>query len=211
MPEGRGARVFLLSHDLASPPSIAVHRTVMASREDRAGARTLGERLVEDHGDAVWAMAVRLVGPQAAEDVVQETLLAAVKADGTFAGKSAERTWLLGILNHKAADHFRARARTMPTGPSVDPVRDFAPSGKWLNPPKRWPGGDEADRASLNRCIERLPNILRDAVELRDVREVSSEGVCQVLGISPTNLWQRLHRARLALRRCLEAALARAE
>jgi RNA polymerase sigma factor (sigma-70 family) len=72
-------------------------------------------RWLEEHGDALYSYALpRVRNADAAEDLVQETLLAAIKGRKSFAGRSAERTWLTGILKHKLIDHLRKSARQRP-------------------------------------------------------------------------------------------------
>src|SRR5215510_12490677 len=68
---------------------------------------------LERHGDYLYRYAMlRLRDSSAAEDVVQETLLAALKSAARFAGASSERTWLVGILKHKISDWFRRQRET---------------------------------------------------------------------------------------------------
>ncbi|MGA2245491.1 MAG: sigma factor [Verrucomicrobiota bacterium] len=70
------------------------------------------ERWVDEHGDYLFKFALmRLRDPQKAEDAVQETFLAALKGGQSFAGRSAEKSWLVGILKNKVCDHFRKTAR----------------------------------------------------------------------------------------------------
>jgi RNA polymerase sigma-70 factor (ECF subfamily) len=70
------------------------------------------ERWVEDYGDYLFKFAlVRLRDPAKAEDMVQETFLAALKGGDKFAGRSAEKSWLVGILKNKVCDHFRKASR----------------------------------------------------------------------------------------------------
>ena len=68
---------------------------------------------LDAHGDVLFAFARTRVGnPDTAEDLVQETLLAAWKAADSFAGQATERTWLVGILKNKVIDHLRKATRT---------------------------------------------------------------------------------------------------
>ncbi|MHC4684776.1 MAG: sigma factor, partial [Planctomycetota bacterium] len=73
------------------------------------------ERWLEDHGDYLFRYAlVRLQDREIAEDMVQETLLAALRAREKFQARSSVRTWLVGILKHKVLDHFRKSYREPP-------------------------------------------------------------------------------------------------
>lgn len=175
------------------------------------------------HGDALWRFAVSRVGEQHAEDIVQETLLAAIKAAASFEGRSSAETWLLGIMNNKVIDFYRKRAREHAHRESqheqqldAEEASEFAPDGHWARKPGNWeelaPSSAEAAaedplRAAYRSCMDKLPAILKDALELRELRDLPPETVCQALGISATNLWTRLHRARAALRKCIDDRL----
>src|SRR6516164_10428229 len=75
------------------------------------------------HGDYLFNFAVgQLRDPAAAEDVVQETFLAALKARDRFSGRSSDRTWLVGILRHKIYDHLRKVCRERPVRTSESRV-----------------------------------------------------------------------------------------
>src|SRR5215471_14626288 len=79
------------------------------------------ESWLNQHGDALFRYAILRVRDSAvAEDLVQETLLAALKAFERFQGRGSERTWLMGIMKHKIADHFRRAQREVPIQPSTD-------------------------------------------------------------------------------------------
>ncbi len=170
---------------------------------------------LDDHGDALFRYALlRLRDREKAEDAVQECLLAALAARERFEGQSSERTWLIGILKRKIVDAIRRSSRESPV---EDPEAAqsagegfFDNRGFWRALPARWkgdPGQSIEDREFwdiFRRCIEKLPVRLADAFLLREMDQMKSDEVCQVLSITPTNLWAQLHRARLGLRRCLE-------
>lgn len=176
---------------------------------------------VDLHGDTLYRFALKYVGDTTvAEDLVQETFLAALRARGSFTGQSAEKTWLVGILKHKIMDHFRKSAREADLRQSADLSRndeeDFVKSGPetgtWL--PTRSPAdwmidpNDPAEREEfwmyLQRCVGALDAKLAEAFVLRELEEIESKEICNILGISPTNLRVMLYRARKFLRRCLE-------
>jgi RNA polymerase sigma-70 factor (ECF subfamily) len=170
---------------------------------------------VEAHGDILFRYALaRLGDATAAEDVVQEALVAALQAREGFRGESAERTWLIGILRHKLADHLRRRCRELPLSADEegDAVVDhlFAADGHWRKPPLAW----DADPAALEdrrefwevftRCRDALPARQAALFTLRTLEEADPEDLCQEFSVSATNLWVLLHRARTRLRACLE-------
>src|SRR5580698_2342527 len=81
----------------------------------RASGLSDPERWVDEHGDYLFKFALsRLRDVTRAEDAVQETFLAALKGGKNFAGRSAEKSWLTGILKNKIYDHFRKAGRETP-------------------------------------------------------------------------------------------------
>ena len=151
-----------------------------------------------------------------AEDVVSETLLAALARPQAFAARSQLRTWLVGILKHKIVDVLRSRARevTLNSGMDdelADPLEHmaFKASGHFAERPADW-GNPEQDLGSrqfmtiLEACTEKLPAVQGRLFLMREWLELSSEEICKELGLTPTNLYVQLHRARLRLRECLE-------
>jgi RNA polymerase sigma-70 factor (ECF subfamily) len=170
---------------------------------------------VDRHGDALFRYALlRVHDREVAEDLVQDCFLAALDACERFDGQCQERTWLVGILKHKIIDHFRRAAREDKCVELTEHERTerlaFNDRGFWKARLARWGRDPHAlvENAEfwevLNRCLGRLPQRLRAAFMLRELEQFSSEEACQVLGLTPTNLWARLHRARLGLRHCLD-------
>ena len=168
---------------------------------------------VDEYGDYLYRYAwSRLRDSNAAEEVLQETLLAGVRFAGQFSGKGSERAWLLGILKRKIVDYVRLRQRydrdgasygeeTDPTGHLFDQNGSFR-SGSLPN------GPDETVEAGelwgvVQGCLDRLPKGQADVFVLSVMEEMESSEVCEQLGITPSNLWVRLHRARLGLAQCV--------
>ncbi|MEP6941863.1 MAG: sigma-70 family RNA polymerase sigma factor [Betaproteobacteria bacterium] len=150
-----------------------------------------------------------------AEDVVQDTLVAAIQGEQGFSGKSSLRTWLTGILKHKVIDAIRQKARSPVLAPIEDECRVddfdalFDESGHWENPPADW-GNPEAQLSEqqffevMQQCLEKLPPNTARVFVMREVMELETDEICMQLTITSNNLWVILHRARLALRQCLE-------
>jgi RNA polymerase sigma-70 factor (ECF subfamily) len=154
----------------------------------------------------------------AAEDAVQETLLAALQAGSRYAGKSTVRTWLTGILKHKIIDHVRRQSRETPLEEDrelrVDPDADaantlFTEDGHWQEFPSDWGAPDRSFESKqfwevFEMCVQVMPARTARVFVMREVLELSTEEICKELAITTTNCWVLLHRARLALRACLE-------
>jgi RNA polymerase sigma-70 factor (ECF subfamily) len=178
------------------------------------------ERWVDEHGDVLFGfVALRVRDRAIAQDLVQETFLAAIKAKNSFSGRSSERAWLFGILRNKLADHYRLQGREVSFADSQAPLPEEQNAfenvglGKdgWLKAvaPKAWETPEEAlinkeFQDVLKSCLSRLPNKVAHVFFLREIDGATSEEICKDLGVSPNNVWVMLHRARMGLRRCLE-------
>jgi RNA polymerase sigma-70 factor (ECF subfamily) len=180
-----------------------------------ASRASMPENWLAEHGDALYRHAYfRLRDQMAAEDAVQETLLAAMKARERFAGRSSERTWLMGILNNKVVDAMRKQMReqSLAQGDLGDEELEdllFEADGHWRHPPSAWGDPDAAFEQkafwqALTGCLEELPARQAQAFTLCEVDGVDGEEASKVLGVTTTNIWVMLHRARLRLRECLE-------
>jgi RNA polymerase sigma-70 factor (ECF subfamily) len=178
-------------------------------------------RWIDEHGDYLYAYAFsRLRDEAAAEDAVQETLLAGIQSLKTFSGKSAERTWLTGILKHKILDHFRRISKVDLFDPTVLNLSEFDPlfarDDEWTNhwnpqlSPSDWKMTPESLLEeseffeTFRSCFDKLPRKVADVFALREMEGLSGEQVCEVLSLSSNNFWVIMHRARMSLRRCLE-------
>jgi RNA polymerase sigma-70 factor (TIGR02943 family) len=151
-----------------------------------------------------------------AEDAVSETLLAALAKPQAFEARSQLKTWLVGILKHKIIDALRHHQREVCVSPlieddSSDPLEHmaFKADGHFAEQPADW-GNPEQDLNSrqffavLEACTDKLPAVQGRLFLMREWLELSSEEICKELGLTPTNLYVQLHRARLRLRECLE-------
>ncbi len=173
---------------------------------------------LERHGDFLYRFALSKIYERSlAEDLVQETLLAALGSRGNFANNSAERTWLAGILKHKIADHFRRITREI----SLDETFEtdefleksfFAADGHWK--PEATPLVWKENPAELleqkefceflRNSLSQIPEKLAAVFMLSEIQGFSSDEICQMLDISQENLYVMLHRARFRLRHLLE-------
>src|SRR5687767_10407022 len=152
---------------------------------------------------------LQLRDSHAAEDAVQETLVAALAGEASFAGRSNLRTWLTGILKHKIVDAIRRMSRESPL-PSEDELDAlFDSTGHWIDTPQAWPDPDSSLTrkqffAVLEECLSKLPAKTSQAFMMREHLGFETTEICKELAITPTHVWVLLHRARLALRTCLE-------
>ena len=168
------------------------------------------ERWFDEHSYPLLRYAYsRVRNNHVAEELVQETFIAALKGRESFSGRSSERTWFIGILRHKIVDYFRRSSKEKAVA-DVD-VAGFdeceaSNEGEWSsfgetsfgNPERRAESSDFWN--VLKSCLAKLPDNLSEAFILREVKGLESEEICQRLGITQNNLWVRLHRARNQLR-----------
>ena len=159
--------------------------------------------------------ALQLRDSAAAEDAVQDALLAALSAEASFAGRSNLRTWLTGILKHKIIDTIRRQIRDRPaSGQESDGDEGefdalFDQRGHWEEAPDAWqqPEGSLQQKqflAALETCLRALPERTARVFMMREHLGQETSEICKELGISATHCWVMLHRARMALRLCLE-------
>ncbi len=201
------------------------HLLIVRLRKGEEGAF---DELVDTHHGALIRMALGHVADrEVAEEVVQDTWMAVIQGLSRFEGRSSLRTWIFGILIHKAKDRgVREKRHTSFSDfeshdddhdEAIDPSR-FHQSGEWAGhwavPPQPWdeqtPEALLASRqavAAMQQAIEALPRTLKDVLILRDIEGVEAKEACELLKITETNLYVRLHRARERVRRAVEIYL----
>lgn len=174
------------------------------------------ETWLDRYGDYLYRFAVsRVRDPSAAEDLVQETFLAALGSMNKYESRSSPKTWLTGILKHKIIDYFRRKARE-PIGDDLETAMQtleglFDARDHWQNGPVEWSGSpqDLYEKQEflkvLDDCISELSSRLASVFILREIVGETTEEICKALDISATNCWVMLYRARMHLRRCIEA------
>jgi RNA polymerase sigma-70 factor (ECF subfamily) len=194
----------------------------------RRGEEPAFNELVVSHHSALIRMAMGYVGDRAvAEEVVQDTWIAVIEGLARFEGRSSLRSWIFGILIHKAKDRgVREKRHTTFSAfeshdndaqEAVDPAlfhRSGEWAGHWAFPPQPWDEqtpekllASQQAVAAMNQAIDALPPTLKTVLVLRDVEGVDSSEVCQLLKITETNLYVRLHRARERVRQAVESYL----
>ena len=194
----------------------------------RKGDEGAFDELVNKHHGAMIRMVMGYVADrEVAEEVVQDTWMAVIESLDRFEGRSSLRTWIFGILIHKAKDRgVREKRHTTfsafeshddDNNEAVDPSR-FQQTGEWAGhwafPPHPWDdqtpekllASQQAVNA-MNRAIEALPPTLKAVLILRDVEGVEVKEVCELLTITESNLYVRLHRARERVRVAVETYL----
>jgi RNA polymerase sigma-70 factor, ECF subfamily len=223
-----------IGHSPVSPKPQAVKPSSVTKVDDhllvrlKQGDEGAFAELVNQHHSMLIRMAMGYVADrEVAEEVVQDTWMAVIESLNRFEGRSSLRTWVCGILIHKAKDRgVREKRHTTFSNfescedeneEAVDPSR-FQQAGEWAGhwafPPQPWndqtPEKLLASHQAVNamqRAIETLPVTLKEVLILRDVEGVDAKEVCELLKITETNLYVRLHRARERVRAAVEIYL----
>ena len=170
---------------------------------------------VDSFGGRLFRYAcLRVKQREVAEDLVQETFLAGMRAWPSFEGRCSVQSWLITILKNKIVDYVRQASRNEPLpgdGDSEDPTENlFSRFGMWGRILSNWakdPSRHLEQRQFLDmfeRCLHKLPERWRQAFTLRVLDHRESPEICKVLNISPSNLDVMVYRARMQLRNCVE-------
>jgi RNA polymerase sigma-70 factor (TIGR02943 family) len=204
---------------MADDALLPADRTDASAGETASSGPSDPRQWVEFHGNYLFRYAlIRVRNATVAEDLVQETFLAALQAKDRYTGESTERSWLTGILKHKVLDHFRQQSRERTVSPAETMPEELAGRfddvGVWKHDPPLGPNEWSEDAAAqmqrkefmaaLKQCLDKLPDRCADAFILREMEGTESERIQELLGLSPSNFWVLLHRARMQLRLCLE-------
>jgi RNA polymerase sigma-70 factor (ECF subfamily) len=173
-----------------------------------AGDSSAFDNLVTRYQDRVYRLLWRLTGNEAdALDVLQDTFLQAFRHLASFRGDARFGTWLYRIASNSALMHLRARSRR----PS-ESLEEFLPRFDSAGVHRQTPDElkvvvhveEMLDRdlltARVQEAVGRLPEVYRVAFVLRDLEEMSTSDVAEVLDVEPATVRQRVHRARLMLR-----------
>jgi RNA polymerase sigma-70 factor (ECF subfamily) len=171
------------------------------------------ETWVDNYADYLFNFAVgRVSDSEIAKDLVSETFLAGLKSAKNYKGDAAERTWLIAILKRKVIDHYRkinskkGKAEIRMGYSSQNDVE-----GDWLEEKVADPFSSFENSAieneelglAIQECISTLPEKQAKVFTMKTIQEISTEDICNELGINPSNLWVIIHRARTTLMDCL--------
>ena len=174
------------------------------------------------YADDLFRWALHKTGvKETAEDLVQETFLVAFKSLDRFQGKSKPKTWLFSIINNKIIDYHRRNFKEASKNHHLNFERKgesdvlnqfFDNSDTWKSneKPSNWNEleghllDDHEFNMVLDGCMKNLPGHWYSAIQLKYLDQKSGNEICQELGITSSNYWKMLQRAKLQLRDCIE-------
>ncbi len=169
---------------------------------------------IERYSDYLFNYTITRVNDrEIAKDLVQDTFFAGLKSMQNFKGEASERTWLVSILKRKIIDHYRkinsAKGRAEV---KMNFKSEGDDDGDWLEQrvadPYDKTAEDDLENTELglaiHGCIEKLPPKQAEVFKKKTLLGYDTEAICNELGITPSNLWVIIHRARTSLASCLE-------
>jgi RNA polymerase sigma-70 factor (TIGR02943 family) len=176
------------------------------------------EKWIADHADDLFKRAfLKTSKREIAEDLVQETFVSAFKSLDKFKAESSGKTWLFSILNNKIIDYYRKKASSFVVSSAESLGGEFVEHGfdendnwKVNGMEGQWPEDEEnlldnsEFKVVLEKCLNDLPERWRDVMLSKFRLEKEATEICQELGVSASNYWQIIHRAKLSLKKCLE-------
>jgi len=176
------------------------------------------ENWVANYADKLFKYALaRVSNEELARDIVQDTFVSALKAAKKFQGRSTEKTWLFSILRNKIIDTYRAKAKYREV--SIDTSENseaedvyFNTSGSWKanKMPQDWSVKLDTDIEEkefykvLGGCMNKLSEKQSAVFKMKYLDRMESEDICKEMGITASNYWVMIHRAKLQLRDCME-------
>nr|WP_315166441.1 sigma-70 family RNA polymerase sigma factor [uncultured Flavobacterium sp.] len=185
----------------------------------KENSKDILEKWVNQFSDELFSWALyKTSSKETAEDLVQETFLAAFHKLDTFQGKSQPKTWLFSILNNKVIDYYRLSAKTTKQTFSISENSGYELSDGLFNETENWksneinPIWDQEEELldnpefnnAMQECMEDLPQKWKYAVTSKYLTDKNADEICQELEITVSNYWQIVHRAKLLLKKCLE-------
>ena len=148
-----------------------------------------------------------------AEDLMQETFISALKSQHTYNVTANEKTWLTAILKNKIIDYYRSKlGKNSKLTDSIDgnTNNDFfntETSFHWFEKrqPQDWNNSDKAIETdefnnTFNDCMKKMPEKLAVVFSLKYIDDEATETICKEVGITTSNYWVMIHRAKLQLR-----------
>ena len=171
------------------------------------------EKWVDLYADYLFNYAVaRVIGAEIAKDLVQETFYAGLNSAKNYKGDAAERTWLIAILKRKVIDHYRKiNSKKGKAEVRINYSAGSESEGDWLEEQVADPYSKLENNAieneelgsAIQECLSKLPQKQSLVFTMKTIQGISTEDICNELGINPSNLWVMIHRARTALMGCM--------
>ena len=169
---------------------------------------------IDKYADYLFNYSVSRVNDhEIAQDLVQDTFLAALKSSENFKGDASERTWLISILKRKIIDYYRKiNSKKGKAEVRMNYAGDGDDEGDWIEERISDPFDKNAEDSlqneelgmAIQECLSKLPTKQSQIFIMKTIQGYETEVICNELDITPSNLWVIIHRARTALTACLK-------
>jgi len=173
--------------------------------------------LVDEYSDMLYGFALSRIGNEAlAKDLVQETFIKAFKNEEKLAELKSVKSWLFTVLKNLIIDHYRSVSGRMERHTEeLDYKTFFDEKGMWHGDkmPSDWRATYDINKEEeflklqeiLQHCIGSLKDRPAAIIRMKYLEDEESEEICKTMGISSSNYWVIVHRAKLKLRSCIES------
>lgn len=171
------------------------------------------DKWIDSYSDYLFNYTIsRVSDREIAQDLVQDTFLAALKSMKNFKGEASERTWLISILKRKIIDHYRKINSNKGKAEVRINYKDSESEGDWLEERVADPFDKTAEDTlqnselgdAIHGCLGKLPKKQADVFKMKTILGHETEVICNELNITASNLWVIIHRARTAMADCLK-------
>jgi RNA polymerase sigma-70 factor, ECF subfamily len=185
----------------------------MSNIEHNAKPQIDFESLAEHRAYLMKIARMELRDEHQAEDCVSDALTQAYERRAGFRGDSSLRTWLTTILKNRIIDLLRKQWREQPLDSATSSDQEFDPlfdeTGHWAQMPSDIPDPaklceQDSFLDAVQKCVDQLPKRIGQVFVLREVFGSDTREICKDLGLTTSNVWVQLYRARMMLRTCLE-------
>lgn len=168
---------------------------------------------LHEYGDELYSWAFyKVSSKEEAEDLVQETFIAAFTSIDNFKENSSPKTWLFRILNNKIIDYYRKRANNLTFELESENIYNdsfddnFNDNGHWKSSETQeshWLDNDEFNHI-FGQCIEKLPKNWSFIIRSKFILDLETDKICQEFEITSSNYWQIIHRSKVLLKNCID-------
>lgn len=191
------------------------------SNTEILGKQLTFTELVNEYSDKLYSWAFhKTSNKELAEDLVQETFLAAYKSFESFEGNSSTKTWLTSILNNKIIDYYRQKSKTFVFLDASESQAALNKSDSFFDENESWVESNTSNFwdnekqlldndefvFALEGCYDKLPINWKKAIQSKYILNVDAKQICNELNISTTNYWKVIQRSKLLLKQCLETS-----
>ncbi|NNC50240.1 MAG: sigma-70 family RNA polymerase sigma factor [Flaviramulus sp.] len=169
---------------------------------------------IDSYSDYLFNFTIsRVSDREIAQDLVQDTFLAALKSMKNFKGEASERTWLISILKRKIIDYYRKiNSNKGKAEMRISYNGDSETEGDWLEERVADPFDKTAEDKMQNeelgeailKCLSKLPVKQAEVFKMKTIQGFDTKVICNELNITASNLWVIIHRARTSMATCLK-------